>query len=149
MSKSGKSSTTAIAGGVVAGLIVTGAFLAVTPWRASDEPYPIWAQLIGHIGSALEAVAAGFGTGYLLRRPSFLAGAVAGVVCIFLISIGSFAVLGEVTVRNADLAYFANILFMALAASLTNGVAGIAGGSVSHGRGTTALRREQGISGAK
>lgn len=131
MSKSPRSPTIAIAGGIVAGLIVAGTFTAISPWRASDEAYPLWAQFVAQLGNAFQAIAAGFTTGYLLRRPSFSGGAVAGAVCVLLTAAGAFVLIGAEALRDAGLPYYANIFFVAVAASLTNGVAGVAGGAFS------------------
>jgi hypothetical protein len=131
MTRTTRSPTIAIVGGIVSGLIVAGAFTAITPWRAAGEAYPLWAQFIAQLWNAIQAIAAGFATGYLLRRPSFVAGAIAGAVCVLLIAAGSFLLIGPETLRDAGRPYFANILFMAVAASLTHGVAGVAGGAFS------------------
>jgi hypothetical protein len=135
MPQSTRSTTIAIAGGIVSGLIVAGAFTAITPWRASDEAYPIWAQFIAQLGNAFQAIVAGFATGYLLRRPSFVAGAIAGGVCVLLVAAGAFVLIGAETLRDAGLPYYANIISMAVAASLTNGVSGVAGDAFSRARG--------------
>jgi hypothetical protein len=143
MTEPTRSAVVAIGGGVVVGIVVAGVFLAVTLWWPSAEPYPSWRHIIGHIESALQAVAPGVVTGNLSRRPSFLAGALAGLVCVLLKVAGAFLLVGAEVIRDTALPEIANILGVVLATAGTNGIAGIAGGALYFGR-IAALAKSEG-----
>jgi len=129
-----RSISSSVGFGLVVGVVLY-VILVVAGWNAA-RGHSDWSTLLGQFGSALTAMLPGLVAGYLARRSGFVIGATAGILTSVVVSV----LLATVNwppfwePQEVTRGFVVGGIAYALAAFLTNGVAGIAGVHVARAR---------------
>jgi hypothetical protein len=125
-----------IASGTVISLAVSGLIFALTPWQDRALPYPLWGVALGHLGTLVLTIIPGLISGRLAGRNGFLVGATAGSIAAAALPIISAVASWPAVTLSPDITmgYVVNAVCLIAAATLTNGVSGIAGEYSSNGK---------------
>lgn len=120
--------------GLLLGVVLWG-ILAIVGWNTPRGDSD-WVTLLDQFGSALTAVVPGLAAGYLARRSGFLIGATTGALTSIVVSVLSATVNWPPFWEPVEVTrgFIIESTGYAIAAFLTNGIAGVAGVHLSGAR---------------